>query len=128
MSPARQMERATTQGVSGAPLIGTWNNVDKSTKDLVRLVITAQPTGVSVNPFGACTPSPCNWGVEPATLYASSVDAGLAVAFTALFNLGFANVIVTGNLRQNELLVKTFTKFTDASGRSSYYTAATMMK
>jgi hypothetical protein len=125
MSPALQLDYAI---VSGIPLVGTWNNIDRSTRDLARLVITANGGVISVNPFGAGSPALCNWGVEPAIVYVSGAEAGLAVAFTAQFKLAFADVVITGNLRQNELLVKTFTRFTDGSGRFDYYTAAGMTR
>jgi hypothetical protein len=125
MSPVMQLERGV---VSALPLVGTWNNIDKSTRDLSRVVITANAGGISVNPFAAGHQVLVNWGVESAIVYGSNNDAGLAVAFTAHFNLGYAEVILTGNLRQNELLVKTFTHFTDGSQRLDHYTAAAMAK
>lgn len=109
-------------------LIGTWHNVDHSTRDLVKIVISASGAGITVNPFGACVPTPCNWGAAPGTAYAPNVSSSQAEAFSAYFTFGFAKVEVVGHLRKHELLVETFTVFTDGSGRSNLYTSDTMVK
>jgi hypothetical protein len=114
--------------VSGAPLIGTWNNVNAATRDLVKVVIAAHGTAITVNPFGACSPAPCNWGAQPGIAYAANVSSAPAVGFTAAFTFSFARVTVTGHLLGKELIVETFTQFTDGSGRSNYYAQDIMKK
>ncbi|MGD0095151.1 MAG: hypothetical protein ABSB60_01565 [Terracidiphilus sp.] len=109
-------------------LVGTWHNVDKSTRDLVRIVISASGSSITVNPYGACVPNPCNWGAAPGTVYAPNVSSSKAEAFSANFTFGFAKVEVVGHLHKHELLVETFTIFTDGSGRSNLYTSDTMVK
>jgi hypothetical protein len=109
-------------------LVGTWHNVDKSTRDLVRIVISASGSSITVNPYGACVPNPCNWGAAPGTVYAPNVSSSKAEAFSANFTFGFAKVEVVGHLHKHELLVETFTVFTDGSGRSNLYTSDTMVK
>jgi len=111
-----------------APLIGTWNNVDKHTRDLVKIVISASGSSISVNPYGACSPTPCNWGAAPGTVYTPNVSSGKAEAFSADFTFSFAKVEVVGHLHKHELLVETFTIFTDGSGRSNLYTSDTLVK
>lgn len=114
--------------VSAATLVGTWTNVDTATRDLVKVVITGAGTSINVNPYGACSPAPCNWGVEPAIAYAASVSTTPAVAFTTTFKFSFAVVVVTGHILGKQLIVETFTEFTDGSGRSNYYSSNTMAK
>jgi hypothetical protein len=111
-----------------APLLGTWHNINPSTNDLVKIVIASAGTGITVNPYGACVPTPCNWGAVHGVAYAPNVSSSKAEAFSATFAFGFANVIVVGHLRGSELLVETFTVFTDGSGRSNLYTSDTMKK
>jgi len=111
-----------------AALIGTWHNVVAATRDLVRIVISASGSAITVNPYGACVPTPCNWGAAPGTVYAPNVGSSQAEAFSAYFTFGFAKVEVVGHLVGRELLVETFTVFTDGSGRSNLYTSDTMVK
>lgn len=114
--------------VSPATLIGTWTNINKSTTDLVKIVIAAAGGGFSVDAFGACSPTPCNWGSVPGIAYAANVSSGTAVAFCAQYSFGFANATIIGHLQEHKLLVETFTEFTDGSGRSNLYTTDQMVK
>ena len=128
-SPAHIAESLTPDlVVVPTHLIGTWHNVDHATRDLVRIAISASGSSITVNPYGACVPNPCNWGAAPGTVYAPNVGSSKAEAFSAYFTFGFAKVEVVGHLHGHELLVETFTVFTDGSGRSNLYTSDTMVK
>jgi hypothetical protein len=122
----------TTEGdaasISVAPLLGTWKNINVATRDLVKIIITGSVTGIAVEAFGACAPTPCRWGSVMGLAYASSVSASPAVAFSAQYTFSFAHVILLGYLHGRELLVETFTQFTDGSGRSNLYTSDTLNK
>jgi hypothetical protein len=128
-APSHMAENLTPDlVVLPGPLVGTWHNINASTRDLVKIVITASGSSISVNPYGACSPTPCNWGAAHGTVYAPNVSSSAAEAFSANFTFGFAKVEVVGHLVKNELLVETFTVFTDGSGRSNLYTSDTMKK
>ena len=117
-----------TAAISTAPLLGTWKNINGATRDLVKIVITGSVTGIAVEAFGACTPTPCKWGSVMGLAYASSVGTSPAVAFSAQYTFSFAHVILLGYLHGRELLIETFTQFTDGSGRSNLYTSDTLTK
>jgi outer membrane protein assembly factor BamB len=102
-------------------LLGTWVNCDAATAGLVKLIIAASGAGVQVHAFGACTPTPCDWGTVPGIAYAADVSSGTAVAFSAQYQFAFKKTIVVGHVDAGSLLVETFDHFTDGSGRSSYY-------
>jgi hypothetical protein len=114
--------------VSPSALDGTWTNVDSATRDIIKVVITTAGGKTTVQTFGACTPSPCNWGSETALVYAASVSSSSGIAFTTSYKFSFANVILTGHLHGKELILESFTHFTDGSGRSDLYTTDTMKK
>lgn len=107
--------------VGPAALVGTWNACDAATRGLVRVVIRSSGTGITVHAYGACTPSPCDWGSVSGRAYAANVSSNAAIAFTAHYRFSFSEVIVTGVLDNGSLIVETFTHFTDGSGRSDYY-------
>jgi hypothetical protein len=109
-------------------LEGTWTNVNHATEDIVKAVITASGSKLEVELFGACVPTPCDWGKVSAVPYAASVSSSKAIAFTANFNFGFSQVIATGHLQGKDLILEIYTVFTDGSGRSSYYASNTMVK
>ena len=121
-------ERPKSALVSPVPLFGTWKNINSATRDLIKITITGTVTGIAVETFGACSPTPCKWGTVMGLAYTSSVNVSPAVAFTAQYTFSFAHVILMGYLHGRELLVETFTQFTDGSGRSNLYTSDTMIK
>ena len=107
--------------VGPAALLGTWNACDGATRGPVKVVIAASGAGITVNVFGACTPTPCDWGKVPGRSYAADVSSTVAVAFSAHYKFSFVDTIVTGVLDSGSLRVETFNHFTDGSGRSDYY-------
>lgn len=113
---------AAAATVSPTPLDGTWNNCDKHTRNLVKVVITSKGDTLLVHAYGACVPTPCDWGEVKGLAYASSVAGGPAVAFSALYSFGFKDTILTGHLDGASLVVEDFNTFKDGSGRANYFT------
>ncbi|HTX75009.1 MAG TPA: hypothetical protein VMD29_02300 [Terracidiphilus sp.] len=107
--------------VALTPLLGTWVNCDHTTRGLVRLMIAASGKEITVHGFGACSPTPCDWGVVNGMVYAPNVTATAAIAFNAVYNFGFKQTTIVGHLMYGALLVETFDHFTDSSGRADYY-------
>ena len=127
--PAAQHERAiTAAAVLPSALVGTWANIDPATRGIVKIVIAAAATGILVHAYGACSPTPCDWGSVSGLAYAANVSSNAGVAFTATYNFGFKQTFMTGHLNGRLLAVETFDHFTDGSGRSDYYSAYTMQK
>ena len=100
---------------------GNWVNVNSGTSGIVRLRIAAAGTAVTVRAFGACTPTPCDWGTQPGIAYGPSVGSnpvGTARAVTVRFQTGFSEtILVLRPVGTNRLEVFRFTRFTDSSGR-----------
>ncbi len=128
-TPAQNVEAAATPAaVSPAALVGTWTNIDHATRNLVKIVIAAAGTGISVHAFGACSPTPCDWGAVSGLVYSANVGSTAAVAFTAQFRFSFSQLVLTGHVVGRELLLESFTHFTDGSGRNNYYSTDTMVR
>jgi hypothetical protein len=123
-APADHSEHADAKraaaGVSVQPLLGTWTNCDKATRGIVEVILTAEG-GLTVQAFGACSPTPCDWGKVKGIAYAANVSSTEAVAFSAQYKFGFKETILVGALERGSLVVETFDHFTDGSGRSDYY-------
>jgi hypothetical protein len=117
-----------------ASFIGTWVNTNPATRGIVKIVITqpAMPGApLSVNVYGACVPTACNWGSQPAVAYAPSVSSNLpteANALTVDFNPGFAVNMLTIMQDGPYLRVTDFTRFTDNSHRTNYDQTETFKK
>jgi hypothetical protein len=111
-------------------LVGTWHNVDKHTRSIVKIIIADDGAGgITVHGFGACEPTPCDWGAVPGVVYSDSVSDSEGKYFTAIYHFGFETTILTGRVKPNGLLVvHSYTQFTDGSSRYNYSTANDFIK
>jgi len=114
--------------VSAAPIVGTWVNCDPQTRSLVRVVIAPKGNEITVHAFGACTPTPCDWGEVDGMVFADSVCSTPAVAFTAHYQFSFVETTLVGHLYMGALHVEKFEHFIDNSGRADYYSLDIMTK
>lgn len=113
---------------SPLPLVGTWLNCDHATQNLVRAMIAANGNEITVHGFGACVPNPCDWGQVNGIVYSATVASAPAVAFTATYTFSFKVTTIVGHLDGGALIVETFDRFTDNSGRADYYSRNIMTK
>jgi hypothetical protein len=120
LAPAA-LKAAARKRMSLRALIGKWENCNKSTRGIVRVELGASGTTLTVHVFGACTPTPCDWGVVRGLAYSENVSSADAVAFSANYKFSFKETIVTGHLNAGCLVVETYNHFTDGSGRCDYY-------
>ena len=118
-----------TAASSAADFDGVWENVDAATRGVTKLQIdmsgtTTQGIGVTVQAWGRCHPTDCDWGIVKALAYGPDVSADVvntAQAVTAIFTTSFnETIMVIHPLPGNELQVEIFTQFTDGSARSDY--------
>lgn len=116
-----ELKAGALEVVASGPLIGTWLNCDRATRGLVKVAIAASGSAITVHAFGACTPTPCDWGIVPGMAYADSVALTQATAFSARYKFGFKESIIAGHLDSGCLVVELWDHFTDNSGRSDYY-------
>jgi hypothetical protein len=84
-------------------------------------MIGAAGREVTLHAFGACTPTPCDWGVVNGLVYADNVADTPAIAFSATYTFGFKLTTVVGRLLNGALVVETFDHFIDQSARADYY-------
>jgi hypothetical protein len=100
--------------------VGTWVNWDHQTRGLVRLMIAANGPAIAVHAFGACSPTPCDWGTVQGLVYADKVTSTPAVAFSTVYAFTFKQTTIVGKLLNGALIVESFDHFTDKSGRADY--------
>src|SRR5688572_16352137 len=89
-------------------LIGTWSNTNSATTGIVKVVIRAGTTGgITIRPYGACSPTPCDHGVISTRTFSSSVSSALAAGFNAAKNFGFKTTAYSGILSGTRLVLVT---------------------
>jgi hypothetical protein len=62
-----------------------------------------------------------DWGTVPAPVYAFTFESKQAGAFNAVFDLGYEEVHLQANVKAGVLVVASFNRFKDRSGRSNYF-------
>jgi hypothetical protein len=107
--------------VDAQPLVGTWMNTNDGTRGIIRVAVSLKEGGVAVRAFGACEPSPCDWGESYAEVFASEPDSIEGNAFNALYDFGFMETRLQAHIRQGLLVVAKFDRFKDDSGRANYF-------
>jgi hypothetical protein len=101
-----------------AMLTGTWHNTNVASKGIPRIDVVANGAQVRVRAFGAPAH---DWGFVDAPVFAAALDDDEAMAFSCVFDLGYADAHMQANLKGGVLVVATFNRFKDASGRSGYF-------
>jgi len=104
--------------------LGAWVNIDPNTRGVPKLYLSLTGQNVLVHAWGACHPTPCDWGEVKAEPYASTVSSNVRSDTTVLqgvFKPAFAET--TFLIRPNGeegLRFEEITHFTDNSGRANY--------
>src|ERR1700691_324754 len=124
LAPAQAATATPVPPPPNAALAGTWVNTNHATTNIVDLVVSTTARGITVDGFGACSPSPCQWGRIAGTVFGPDVSAATGTAFAAQWNFGFARTVLlavySAPKKVPTLTVREFTTFTDSSGRSNY--------
>ena len=126
------MNHAKSEGVAGAAvgaertldvcaLMGDWSNTNSSATGIVRLVLTQTGDQACVRVYGAGAPQPFDWGEAPAAVFAEDPELMQATSFTSFHDLGFMSVWLLTYVVKGVLVVVSFTRFQDDSGRADYF-------
>jgi hypothetical protein len=122
--PAQAAPATPVPPAPSSALAGTWVNVNHATKSAVAFVVATSAKGITVDGFGACSPTPCEWGRISGTVFGPNVSAKAGTAFEAQWNFGFSRTVVLATYAAPRkiptLTVQEFTTFTDGSHRSDY--------
>lgn len=112
-------------------LLGTWVNTDSGSLNVKQVVVAPLRNGsVSVDAFGACSPTLCEWGKVPAIVYGTDVSAKSGATFQTRqrFLSGgveWSRTTLLGSVILNDagaptLTLRELTVFEDGSGRHNY--------
>jgi hypothetical protein len=119
-------------------LLGTWVNTNASTRSVKQVIITPNRVGnVSVDAFGSCTPTLCEWGSVPANVYGASVSSPTGATFQT--NQRFlsqdkewSRTTLLGKVAKTKLglrlTLRELTVFEDGSGRKNYNVTETFAR
>jgi hypothetical protein len=115
---------SATPPTPNSALFGTWANTNSATRSVADIVVTRRAGGIGVDGFGACSPTACEWGVIPGTVFGATVSSATGGSFAANWNFGFSRNVLLATLTRPRgiptLVVKEFTTFIPPDGRANY--------
>jgi hypothetical protein len=116
---------SATPPAPNSALIGTWANTNPATRNVADIVVTRNAGGIAVDGFGACSPTSCEWGSIPGTVFGATVSSATGNSFEANWNFGFSRTVLLASLTRPRgapmtLVVQEFTTFIPPDGRANY--------
>lgn len=110
-----------TAQAAPADFVGTWVNSNVATNGITRVNVTRSGNGpLTVQVFGRCHPTDCDWGSAPVLTYGASVSDTNHLTASAVYAKGFSNTTLVMTFTRGRLDVQALTQFTDGSGRQNY--------
>ena len=101
-------------------LVGRWKNTNSATRGISEIVIGAEGKNLRVQTFGAFDSSARDWGEGLATTYAYSVAGDIVAGFELTYDFGTQETLVTAIHNRGVLVIHSYHRFKDGSGRSNF--------
>jgi hypothetical protein len=101
-------------------LIGRWKNTNSATRGISEIVISEDGKNLRVQTFGARASGPRDWGEGLATTYAYSVAGDIVAGFELTYDFEAQETLVTAIHNRGVLVIHTYHRFKDGSGRSNF--------
>jgi hypothetical protein len=102
--------------------VGSWFNTNRTTDEIVRLDIARRGDRLVLRVFGAGEPDPIPWPETTAIPYVSALGSREVTGFEAHRDLGFMETHLAANLKYGVLVIQSYNRFKDGSGRGCYFT------
>ena len=103
-----------------SPLVGNWVNTNPDSSYLVRVVLTEQDGRLVLRGYGANESAPIDWGEVEAVPYAAGTSL-MAGGFHAFYNLDGIETHLVANQKLGILVIQSYTRYLDGSGRTSHF-------
>lgn len=103
-----------------ADFLGIWVNTDTDTGGMTRLIVSAAGAAYTVEGFGRCHPTDCEWGSTSFQLLGYSVTDMNPLWGFATWDFGFTDTYIVVHREGDLLVVESYDIFKDNSGRSNY--------
>jgi hypothetical protein len=107
--------------VDPSPLRGVWHSTNRATRGIIKLILSDADGNFTVRAFGACEPSPVEWGAVAGDAFADGVGLKAGVGFRAFYEFGFMQTALAAYLNKRILVVDAYNTFKDGSGRHNYF-------
>ena len=115
--------------------VGEWENVDSHTRGITKVIVNNGNNELSINAYGKCYPTDCDWGKVKLNEIAASVEDDKNVLpfdyCLAFWEKDYATTIMKITIETGpnpKLHIEIITIFKDNSGRSNYHSYYIMEK
>lgn len=126
MQYTRKNDRATAGANAAqpqlAPLLGTWYNTNSHSGEIAKLDLLERGDRLLLHAQGADEDAPIDWGEAIATPFVSEPGSSEVTGFEAHYDFGFMETNIAANIKYGVLVIQSYNRFTDDSGRGSYFT------
>ncbi len=100
---------------------GDWESTNSATAGISRMVISQAGNKLLVHAFGAFAPEPKYWGDVTAEVFTDCAHSTRVRAFRAIYDFGFMESLLQAKTERGVLVIASFNRFKDGSGRSNYF-------
>lgn len=105
-----------------AQLAGTWFNTDPHTGEIAKVIVSVRDGEIAVRAFGATGIEPTDWGEVAATPYVDRMGSSEVTGFLAHYDFGFMQTQLATNVKYGVLVIQSYNRFADETGRPPYFT------
>jgi len=110
-------------------VFGCWENTDPEARGISKVVLSGTLGEICVSGFGIGDPDMIAWGsASDAMAYVAGPTGGEITGFTARFDLSFMEVELQANFAKGLLIIASFNRFKDSSGRNDYFAREFFLK
>ncbi len=100
---------------------GLWLNANPGTQGIARLTMTATDDELSLQVFAIAPDGLIDWGAARVNVFTASATSRTGAGFTGLYDFGFAETRLQGNINKGLLVLAQFHRFKDESRRVDYF-------
>lgn|SRR5437879_4760797 len=100
---------------------GDWTTTNSATKGIARIKIAPREGGLVIHAFGASEAALSDWGETQAEVFVEAGDPSRIRAFRAVYDFGFLETHLQAKTEKGVLVLASFNRFKDQSGRSNYF-------
>jgi hypothetical protein len=107
---------------------GEWESTNPATRGISRISIRQEDKGLRVHAFWAFDPEPKDWGAVTAEVFTDAAHSHRMRAFRAIYDFGFMESLLQAKTEKGVLVIASFNRFKDGSGRASYFSREFMFR
>jgi len=100
---------------------GDWISTNTSTRGIARISVRTADEGLRVRAFGAGEHGLIDWGTAVAEVFADGANSPGIRAFRTFYEFGFLETWLQAKTERGVLVIASFTRFKDQSGRANYF-------